>query len=133
MIANELQRLFPAAPIYRENQKGGFQEPSFFITKIMTGSKTELFGIQNRRYHYQLVYFPDPERPKADMEVVEELLLDNFTTLGDSATLRNRQTELSEDYTLQMTFEVWVRATPVDNTPKQRKVQTKTKGSVTGR
>jgi len=119
LIGNRLAELFPSVQINRENRKGGFEEPSFFIEKVDTGVKPELFSIQNRKYAYQVVYFPEIERPKENMESVEEVLLDNFTSLKDYATIRNRDFKQSDDNTLQMTFEVWIRAYKVDNTPKQ--------------
>jgi len=125
LIGNELVGLFPNVQINRENREGGFEEPSFFVQKVDTGVKPELFNIQNRKYTYQVVYFPKIDRPKEDMESVEEFLLDNFTELKDYATLHNRDFKQSDDNTLQMTFEVWIRAHEVDNTPKQENVKFK--------
>ena len=60
-IGQQLKKLFPDTVIYRKNQKGGFQEPSFFVSKITTTRVPELFGRQKRTYQYQLVYFPNPD------------------------------------------------------------------------
>ena len=129
LIGNELAELYPNIQINRENRKGGFEEPSFFVQKVDTGVKPELFNIQNRKYAYQVVYFPKIDRPNKDMESVEEVLADNFTDLKDYATLHNRNFKQSDDNTLQMTFEVWIRVHKVDNTPKQEHM--KFKGGVT--
>ncbi|WP_363472769.1 DUF6838 family protein [Companilactobacillus musae] len=125
LIGNELAELYPNIQINRENRKGGFEEPSFFVQKVDTGVKPELFDIQNRKYAYQIVYFPKIDRPNEDMESVEEVLADNFTDLKDYATFRNRNFKQSDDNTLQMTFEVWIRAHKVDNTPKQENMKFK--------
>lgn len=123
LIGNELHRLFPDVQINRENREGGFEEPSFFVEKVDTGVKPELFNVQNRKYSYQIVYFPEVKRPKEDMEIVEETLLDKFINLSDYATLRNREFNQSDDNTLQMTFEVWIRAYKPDDTPKQAQMK----------
>lgn len=123
LIGNELSRLFPGVQINRENREGGFEEPSFFVEKVDTGVKPELFNIQNRKYAYQVVYFPKIKRPKEDIDNVEEILLDNLTELKDFATIRNREFKQSDDNTLQMTFEVWIRAYKVDNTSKQEQLK----------
>lgn len=125
LIGNELYRLFPNTQINRENREGGFEEPSFFVQKIDTISKPEFFDIQNRKYAYQIVYFPTIKRPKEDIERMEELLLDNFTDLKGYATLRNREFKQSDDNTLQMTFNVQIRAHKIDNTPKQKTMRFK--------
>lgn len=125
LIGNELSDLFPDVQINRENREGGFEEPSFFVEKIETGVQPELFDIQNRKYAYQVVYFPEIERPKENMESVEEVLLDNFISLKNYATIRNRDFKQSDDNTLQMTFEVWIRAYKVDNTSKQEHIKFK--------
>ena len=123
LIGNELHRLFPDVQINRENREGGFEEPSFFVEKVGTGVKPELFNVQNRKYSYQVIYFPEVRRPKEDMEIVEETLLDKFINLSDYATLRNREFNQSDDNTLQMTFEVWIRAYKPDDTPKQAQMK----------
>ena len=123
LIGKELSQLFPNIQINRENRKGGFEEPSFFVQKVDTGVKPELFNVQNRKYSYQVVYFPKVKRPKEDMEIVEETLLDKFINLSDYATLRNREFNQSDDNTLQMTFEVWIRAYKPDDTPKQEQMK----------
>jgi len=123
LIGDELNGLFPEVQINRENREGGFEEPSFFVEKVDTGVKPELFNVQNRKYSYQIVYFPEVKRPKEDMEIMEETLLDKFINLSDYATLRNREFNQSDDNTLQMTFEVWIRAYKPDDTPKQAQMK----------
>ncbi|WP_461244460.1 phage tail terminator family protein [Secundilactobacillus muriivasis] len=120
-IGAVLQSLFPDLPIYKEDQKGGFKEPSFFVSSIGTGATPELFERQKRTYSYQLVYFPTLDKPKADMERMQDLLLDNFTVLPEFATIRNREFQVV-DGALTGTFDVVIRAYPKDNTPKQETI-----------
>ena len=111
-IADEIARLFPDATIYTENQSDGFQEPSFFIEKIDTSSAPEMFDRQSRKYAYQVVYFPDPDNPKTDMERMEDYLLSGLLELKDYAPLRNKKIIQQEDNTLIYQFEVWGRFYP---------------------
>ena len=111
-IADEIARLFPEATIYTENQSDGFEEPSFFIEKIDTSSAAEQFDRQLRKYAYQVVYFPNLENPKMDMEVMEDYLLSGLLELKDYAPLRNKKIIQQEDNTLIYQFEVWGRFYP---------------------
>lgn len=111
-IADEIARLFPDATIYMENQSDGFNEPSFFIEKIDTDLDSELFERQARKYAYQVVYFPNPDNPKTDMERVEDYLLGGLLELKDYAPLRHVHVTQQEDNTLIYQFEVWGRFYP---------------------
>ena len=111
-IAEEIARIFPGATIYTENQADGFQEPSFFIEKIDTSSSPELFDRQYRKYAYQVIYFPNTDHPKTDMERVEDYLLSGLLELKDFAPLRHIQVTQQEDNTLIYQFEVWARFYP---------------------
>ncbi|MBH9985204.1 DUF6838 family protein [Lactobacillus sp. M0390] len=111
-IANEIARLFPDATIYTENQSDGFNEPSFFVEKINTSSTVEQFDRQLRKYEYQVVYFPDPDNPKTDMELMGDYLLSGLLELKDYAPLRHIQVTQQEDNTLIYQFEVWGRFYP---------------------
>lgn len=123
-IGAVLASICPDVPIYKEDQKGGFKEPSFFVSSIGTGTLPELFDRQKRTYSYQLVYFPDPDdHPKAKMEQMQDSLLDNLTVLPQFATIRNREFQVV-DGALTMTFDVVIRAYPKDDTPKQQTIDT---------
>ena len=111
-IADEIARLFPDATIYTENQSDGFEEPSFFIEKIDTSSAAEQFDRQLRKYAYQVVYFPNPENPKMDMERMEDYLLSGLLELRNYAPLRNKKLIQQKDNTLVYQFEVWGRFYP---------------------
>ena len=124
-IADEIARIFPQSTIYTENQSDGFQEPSFFIEKIDTSSSPELFDRQYRKYAYQVIYFPNPDHPKTDMERVEDYLLSGLLELKDYAPLRHIQVTQQEDNTLIYQFEVWGRFYPEKNEIKLQNQEVK--------
>lgn len=111
-IADEIAQLFPGATIYTENQSDGFNEPSFFVEKIDTDLDSEMFDRQYRKYAYQVIYFPDPDHPKTDMEVMEDYLLSGLLELKDYAPLRHIHVTQQEDNTLIYQFEIWGRFYP---------------------
>lgn len=111
-IADEITRIFPNAIIYTENQSDGFEEPSFFIEKISSSASSELFDRQMRKQSYQVVYFPNLDNPKTDMERVEDYLLSGLLELKDYAPLRHIEIVQQEDNTLIYKFEVWGRFYP---------------------
>lgn len=120
-IANKLAEIFPETTIYAENQKSGFDVPSFYIEQVATHIDNRFFNIQDRTVSFQLVYFANPENPNSDMTKVESLLLDNFITLNDYATVRNREFKRnSEQETLTLNFDLLLNMYRVDDTPRQR-------------
>lgn len=121
-IGQLLATISPGLPVYRENQSGGFKEPSFYVSAIGSRSDPELFGRQKRTHGYQVVYFPDPEKPNADMEKMEQVLLDRFLTLPGFAHIRDRNFG-RVDGTLTLDFNIVLWAQPVDDTPKQQKMK----------
>ena len=124
-IADEIARIFPNEVIYTENQADGFSEPSFFIEKISTTATPELFDRQSRKQTYQVIYFPDPDNPKTDMERVEDYLLSGLLELKDYAPLRNIEVTQQEDNTLIYKFEVWGRFYPLKNEIKLKNEKVK--------
>lgn len=121
-IGQILASISPGLPIYRENQTGGFKEPSFYVSAIGNRSQPELFGRQKRTHGYQVVYFPTIEKPNTDMERMEQLLLNQFLTLPGFAHIRERDFN-RVDGTLTLSFNVMIWVVPVDNTPKQQKMK----------
>lgn len=124
-IADEIAQLFPDATIYTENQSDGFEEPSFFIEKIDTSSTAEQFDRQLRKYAYQVVYFPNPENPKMDMERMEDYLLSGLLELRNYAPLRNKKLIQQKDNTLVYQFEIWGRYYPEKDEIKLNKEEVK--------
>lgn len=123
-IAKRISEIFPDVTIYSEKQKSGFQVPSFYISKIMTVTKSRFFNIQDRSLSYSITYFANPDRPNADMEEVEQKLLNNFTRLDDYATVRNRETTINQDdETLVMSFDLRLEMYPVQDGGKLERVE----------
>ena len=122
--AKRISEIFPDVTIYSEKQKSGFQVPSFYISKIMTVTKSRFFDIQDRSLSYSITYFANPDRPNADMEEVEQKLLNNFTRLDDYATVRNRETTINQDdETLVMSFDLRLEMYPVQDGGKLERIE----------
>ena len=123
-IAKRISEIFPDVTIYSEKQKSGFQVPSFYISKIMTVTKSRFFDIQDRSLSYSITYFANPDRPNAYMEEVEQKLLNNFTRLDDYATVRNRETTINQDdETLVMSFDLRLEMYPVQDGGKLERIE----------
>ena len=123
-IAKRISEIFPDVTIYSEKQKSGFQVPSFYISKIMTVTKSRFFDIQDRSLSYSITYFANPDRPNADMEEVEQKLLNNFTRLDDYATVRTRETTINpDDETLVMSFDLRLEMYPVQDGGKLERIE----------
>lgn len=120
-IGQLLGAIAPGVPVYRENQKGGFKEPSFYVSAIGSRGQPELFGRQKWTHGYQTVYFPNPKKPNADMERMEQLLLDRFLTLPEFAHIRDRNFG-RVDGTLTMDFNVVLWTHPVEDGTKLQKM-----------
>lgn len=120
-IGNYLAEIFPSIPFYDENQTNGFQVPSFYLHEITTAVKPRLAGQQLRTYTWNLVYFGTDNR---DLRTVQEQLLDNFTRVGDYATVRNRSFNLdSNETTLSMQFNLLLNMHATDSTPNMKEVE----------
>ncbi|MBV6739911.1 hypothetical protein KUE03_05045 [Lactobacillus gasseri CECT 5714] len=123
-IAKRISEIFPDVTIYSEKQKSGFQVPSFYISKIMTVTKSRFFDIQDRSLSYSITYFANPDRPNADMDEVEQKLLNNFTRLDDYATVRNRETTINQDdETLVMSFDLLLNMYKVESGGKLERIE----------
>lgn len=124
LIAKRVSEIFPDTTIYSERQKSGFEVPSFYISKIMTITKSRFFDIQDRTVSYSLTYFANPDRPNADMDEVEQKLLNNFTKLDDYATVRNRETTINQDdETLVMSFDLLLNMYKVEDGGKLERIE----------
>lgn len=124
LIAKRLSEIFPNITIYSERQKSGFEVPSFYISKIMTITKSRFFDIQDRTVSYSLTYFANPDKPNADIDEVEQKLLNNFTKLDDYATVRNRETTINQDdETLVMSFDLLLNMYKVEDGRKLERIE----------
>ena len=122
MMAQRLGQLFPDVAVYRENQADGFTEPSFYIHRRPMTMKRAFSGIQERTYPFQIVYFPNPDKPHADMDTMIEQLAANFTELPGYAEFKDIEFD-PEDTELHMGFNIFMRAFPTDDTVKQQTMQ----------
>lgn len=124
LIAKKLSEIFPDMTIYSERQKSSFEVPSFYISKIMTITKSRFFDIQDRTVSYSLTYFAKPDKPNADIDEVEQKLLNNFTKLDDYATVRNRETTINQDdETLVMSFDLLLNMYKVEDGRKLERIE----------
>ena len=90
----------------------------------MTITKSRFFDIQDRTVSYSLTYFANPDRPNADMDEVEQKLLNNFTRLDDYATVRNRETTINQDdETLVMSFDLLLNMYKIENGGKLERIE----------
>ena len=90
----------------------------------MTITKSRFFDIQDRTVSYSLTYFANPDRPNADMDEVEQKLLNNFTRLDDYATVRNRETTINQDdEILVMSFDLLLNMYKVENGGKLERIE----------
>lgn len=121
-IGQLLASISPGLSIYHENISGGFKEPSFYVSAIGSRGQPELFGRQKRIHGYQVVYFPNPKKPNADMERMEQLLLDQFLTLPEFAHIRDRNFG-RVDGTLTIDFNIVLWTHPVDNVTKLKSME----------
>lgn len=109
-IGKKLRTVCPNVKIYRNEVDGGAELPSFLLQKIGT-KRTPLLGLdQARVYSYSLVYFPeDEDSPSAELEAMDDQLLDNLTALDEFARVSNLSTNIV-DKTLVATFDVFITA-----------------------
>lgn len=121
-IGQLLETISPGVPIYRDPQKGGFKEPSFYVSAIGSRGQPELFGRQKQTHGYQVVYFPTTTKSNHDMAAMEQLLLDQFLTLPEFAHIRDRNFS-RVDGTLTVDFNVVLWVHPVDNTTKLKSME----------
>lgn len=90
----------------------------------MTITKSRFFDIQDRTVSYSLTYFANPDKPNADMDEVEQKLLNNFTRLDDYATVRNREITINQDdETLVMSFDLLLNMYKVENGGKLERIE----------
>lgn len=123
LIADKLAEIFPDVTIYSENQREGFDVPSFYINRVRTFIAPRFFDIQDRTLTYQIVYFANPKHPNADLDRVEDLLSDNFIRLGDYATARNREFDKNtNEETLTMSFDLLLNMYEIKHITKQKEL-----------
>lgn len=107
LLVAHLDEVHAPIPIYREQKKGGFQEPSFFVQRVSLGVTPRIFEQQARDYRFTIVYFPAPDRRNEDMDKMAEWFASEFTRLPfghfkDREIVPNEE-ELHYSFTLSVT------------------------------
>lgn len=97
LIVQKLDAAHEEIPVYREEMKGGFSEPSFFVQRISMNVDSRPFNQQDRLYRYHIIYFPDPVRPKENMDNMAEWLAENMQVLETVGSLISREIQPLEN------------------------------------
>lgn len=103
LIVQQLDAAHKDIPVYREDMKGGFSEPSFFVQRISLNVDPRPFEQQDRLYRYQIVYFPNPNRPKESLDLMAEWFAENFQVLESVGSLTSRELQVLDEE-LHFTF-----------------------------
>lgn len=81
LVIQTLHNKLPDIPVYRENMRTAFSEPSFFVSRISSTQQGETFGFAMRMYAFDVAYFPNPKRPNEDMDNMAEWLMANLKVI----------------------------------------------------
>ncbi len=81
LVVQTISNKLPDIPVYREKMPTAFSEPSFAVTRIGVSSKGEPNGYDMRMYSFDVGYFPNPTRPREDMDNMAEWLMVNLKTI----------------------------------------------------
>ncbi|WP_294975192.1 DUF6838 family protein [uncultured Leuconostoc sp.] len=109
LLIKTLHDKLPDMPVYREKIPTAFSEPSFSLNRISLSSKGEPNGRDMRLYSFDIAYFPEPNRPREDMDTMAEWLTANLTSIEPNyAALINRDIAVVDDI-LHYTFDVRAR------------------------
>jgi hypothetical protein len=118
-VAETFAAYWPEMAIYNEDQADGFVEPSFYIHRTGLTIKPAYFGYQDRRYSFQVIYFPGDVDPHTKMDQMTEQWA-AIETIPRFAHFKG--VGITPDYTentLQMTFDIMIHAKPVVDITKQ--------------
>lgn len=122
-IADKLASIFGEdTVIYVENQENGFEEPSFYIHKVLTSATHELAGYQAKTDSYQIVFFAGDEKPNEKMIDVEEQLVANFDYVGSYLVVNRSFTHNAIERTLDFQFDLKGRVYNTDDGEKMKRL-----------
>lgn len=109
LVVQTIHNKLPDIPVYREKMPAAFSEPSFAINRMGLASKGEPNGRDMRLYSFDLAYFPEPNRPREDMDNMAEWLTANLRSIEPNyAALINRDITIADDI-LHYMFDVRAR------------------------
>ena len=81
LVVQTIHNQLPDIPVYRENMKTAFSEPSFFVSRINAVQNGEPNGFDMRTYSFDVAYFPNPQRPNEDIDNMAEWLMANLKVI----------------------------------------------------
>lgn len=122
-IADKLASIFGEdTVIYAENQADGFQEPSFYINKVLTSATHELAGYQAKTDSYQIIFFAGDDNPNQKMIDVEEQLVAKFDYVGHYLAVNRNFTPNAIERTLDFQFDLKGRVYNTDEGEKMKRL-----------
>lgn len=115
-IADKLASIFGEdTVVYAENQADGFQEPSFYVSKVLTHAVHELAGYQAKTDSYQIIFFAGNDDPNRKMIDVEEKLVASFDYVGNYLAVNRSFTPNATERTLDFQFDLKGRVHNADD------------------
>lgn len=122
-IADKLVSIFGEdTVIYAENQANGFQEPSFYIHKVLTNAAYELASYQAKTDSYQIIFFAGDDNPNQKMIDVEERLVAEFDYVGSYLAVSRSFTPNAAERTLDFQFDLKGRVYNADDGEKMKRL-----------
>ena len=122
-IADKLVSIFGEdTVIYAENQANGFQEPSFYVHKVLTNAAYELAGYQAKTDSYQIIFFAGDDSPNQKMIDVEEKLVASFDYVGNYLAVNRSFTPNAAERTLDFQFDLKGRVYNADDGEKMKRL-----------
>jgi hypothetical protein len=106
LVVQTINDKLPDIPVYREKIPTAFSEPSFAVTRIGVLSKGGPSAYDMRTYSFDVAYFPDPIRPREDIDNMAEWFMANLKTIEPNyAVVINSELKVVDDI-LHYTFDV---------------------------
>lgn len=109
LVIKTIHNKLPDIPVYRENMPTAFSEPSFVVSRISVSGTGQPNGFDMRMYSFDIAYFPQPERPHEDMDLMAEWLMANLKVIEPNyAKVINGGLQVTDNI-LHYTFDVRAR------------------------
>lgn len=122
-IADKLALIFGEdTVIYAENQPNGFQEPSFYVHKVLTSATHEFAGYQAKTDSYQIIFFAGDDNPNQKMIDVEEQLVAEFDYVDRFLVVNRSFTPNTTERTLDFQFDLKGRVYNTDEGEKMKRL-----------
>jgi hypothetical protein len=98
-IAEKLDSVFSDIPIYTENidfEEDDLKKASFFVQRVSMNVIPHLFDMQKRLYRYNIVYFPNQEDTRQDVDDMAERLAIEIQQINGIARMTERNFDITE-------------------------------------